>query len=175
LVKLEIASKFFNTDRTIQVYLPRSYHQEPNRRYPVLYLHDGQNMFSSAGTNICFGWGSWELDKVVDALCQVKKMQEIILVAVNNSSGRYYEYFGRHHPPNTNTNTEFENYTAFLIQELKHKIDAAYRTVPEAAHSGSMGSSVGGICSIVLAWDHPEVFGMGASLSGSFKSRAPIF
>lgn len=175
LVELEVASKFFNTDRTIQLYLPPSYHQELTPHYPVLYLHDGQNMFSSAGTNICFGWGSWELDKIVDTLCRARKMQEIILVAVNNSSGRYYEYCGRHHPLNTNTNTEFENYEAFLIQELKPQIDTAYHTRPEPANTGSMGSSMGGICSIVLAWDHPEVFGMAASLSGSFQIEGTNF
>src|SRR6185369_7278470 len=79
LVKLEMASKLVNASRTIQIYLPPSYFREPNRRYPVLYLHDGQNMFSSAGTNICFGWGNWELDKTVDELCRTRKMREIIL------------------------------------------------------------------------------------------------
>ena len=175
LVKLEISSRCFNAERTIQIYLPPSYHREPNRRYPALYLHDGQNLFSSAGTNICFGWGNWELDKTVDELSRTRKMQEVILVAIDNSPARYAEYCGRHHPPNTNTNTAFENYTAFLTRELKPKIDAAYRTLPDAAHTGSMGSSLGGICSIVLSWDHPEVFGMGASLSGSFQIEGTNF
>src|SRR5664280_2832026 len=75
-LKQEVISQFLNGPRTVRIYLPPSYHREPNRRYPVLYLHDGQNIFSSAGTNICFGWGSWELDKTVDDLCQAKKMQE---------------------------------------------------------------------------------------------------
>jgi enterochelin esterase-like enzyme len=115
------------------------------------------------------------LDKTVDELCQAKKMQEIILVAVNNSSGRYAEYCGQHHPANTNTNTEFENYTSFLIQELKPRIDAQFHTRPEPANTGTMGSSMGGICSIVLAWDHPEFFGMAASLSGSFQIEGTNF
>jgi predicted alpha/beta superfamily hydrolase len=57
----------------------------------------------------------------------------------------------------------------FLIQELKPKIDSDYRTGPEPEHTGIMGSSLGGICSMVLAWDHPEVFGRAASLSGAFQ------
>ena len=175
LVKLEMASKLVNASRTIQIYLPPSYFREPNRRYPVLYLHDGQNMFSSAGTNICFGWGNWELDKTVDELCRTRKMREIILVAVNNSSGRYTEYCGRHHPAHTNTNTEFESYTSFLIQELKPRIDSQFHTRPEPANTGTMGSSLGGICSIVLAWDLPEVFGMAAGLSGSFQIEGTNF
>lgn len=65
----------------------------------MLYLHDGQNVFSSAGTNGAFGWGSWELDRTVDALCRAGKMQEIIVVAVDNSFARLEESGGRHHVP----------------------------------------------------------------------------
>src|SRR5512137_1933519 len=50
----DIASQFLTEPRTVRVYLPPSYEREPHRRYPVLYLHDGQNVFSSAGTNICW-------------------------------------------------------------------------------------------------------------------------
>src|ERR1017187_1759497 len=165
----EVTSRFLTAPRTVRIYLPPSYRLELNRRYPALYLHDGQNVLSSAGTNICFGWGSWDLDKTVDELCQARKMQEIILVAVDNTKARYAEYCGRHHSAETNGNTEFENYTAFLIRELKPKIDSSYRTRPEPANTGIMGSSLGGICSIVLAWEHPDVFGRGASLSGAFQ------
>jgi enterochelin esterase-like enzyme len=102
-------------------------------------------------------------------------MQEVILVAVNNSPARYAEYCGQHHSGATNTNTQFENYVSFLIHELKPKIDSAYRTRPEPANTGTMGSSMGGICSIVLAWDHPELFGKAASLSGAFQVEKTNF
>ena len=102
-------------------------------------------------------------------------MQEIILVAVDNSGGRYAEYCGRHHSVETNANTEFENYAAFLVRELKPKIDSSYRTRPEQAKTGVMGSSMGGICSIILAWDYPEVFGRAASLSGAFQVENTSF
>jgi predicted alpha/beta superfamily hydrolase len=175
LLKQEVASKFLSCSRTVRIYLPASYYLEPNHRYPVLYLHDGQNLFSSAGTNICFGWGNWELDKTVDALCQAKKIQELMLVAVDNTSARYLEYCGRHHPPDTNANTEFENYASFLVRELKPKIDSDYRTKPEPANTGLLGSSMGGLCSIVLAWEHPDVFGRAASLSGAFQVEETHF
>lgn len=158
-----------------RIYLPPSYYREADHRYPVLYLHDGQNVFSSAGTNICFGWGNWELDKTVDNLCREGKMQETILVAVDNSAARYAEYCGRHNPADMNSNTEFEHYTAFLIRELKPKIDSDYRTRPEPSATGVMGSSMGGICSIVLAWEHPEIFGRAASLSGAFQVEGTNF
>src|ERR1043165_6916644 len=90
----QIASRYLGADRTVRIYLPPSYESKPRRRYPVLYLHDGQNVFSSAGSNCCFGWGSWELDKTVDELCAVGRMREIIMVAVDHSRSRYKEYRG---------------------------------------------------------------------------------
>ncbi|MDD5140597.1 MAG: alpha/beta hydrolase-fold protein [Verrucomicrobiales bacterium] len=167
LLDTNLPSKFFGWNRGIHIYLPPSYSTQPQRRYPVLYLHDGQNVFSSAGTNAAFGWGSWELDKTADALARAGKMQEIIMVALDNSWGRREEYGGLHHPTNSTTNTAFEKYTAFLLTELKPRIDREYRTLPGPAHTAVMGSSLGGICGVVLAWDHPEIFGGAASLSGS--------
>src|SRR5947209_757866 len=121
-LKDDVASRFLKATRTVRIYLPASYRLEPKHRYPVLYLHDGQNVFSSAGTNVCFGWGNWELDKTVDELCRSQKIQDLILVAIDNSSARYAEYCGRHRSAGADTNTDFENYTAFLVKELKPKI-----------------------------------------------------
>jgi len=172
----EMTSKYFPQPRTVRIYLPPSYEQATARKFPVLYLHDGQNVFSFAGTNAGFGWGSWELDKTADELSKSGKMQEMIMVAVDNSGlGRYAEYCGAHHPEGAATNTAFENYTAFLLQELKPKIDAKYRTRHESPQTAVMGSSMGGICSLVLAWEHPEVFGRTASLSGAFMVEKTNF
>ena len=175
LLETNPPSKFFGWNRGLHIYLPPSYSTEPKRRYPVLYLHDGQNVFSSAGTNCAFGWGSWELDKTVDELSRAGKMQEIIMVAVDNSFARYDEYCGRHHATNTSTNTAFENYAAFLLAELKPHMDREYRTQSDPAHTGVMGSSMGGICSLVLAWERPDIFGGAASLSGAFMVEQTNF
>jgi predicted alpha/beta superfamily hydrolase len=174
LIKGEVVhSLHLGADRTIHVCLPTSYEKETSRRYPVLYLHDGQNIFSTAGTNIAFGWGSWQLDKTADNLARAGKMQEIIIVAVDNSPDRHQEYYGNFDLFQTNTTTTrptpFENYAAFLVTELKPQIDREYRTKYDAANTGIMGSSLGGICSVELAWEHPEIFGRAASLSGSFS------
>jgi enterochelin esterase-like enzyme len=184
----QIKSRYLKTNRTFRVYLPPSYDREPKRRYPVLYLNDGQNVFSSAGENCCFGWGSWEIDRTVDALCTSKKMDEIIMVAVNNSRSRYQEYRGPA-PVSTNRSAaarqrpaaksadddRFESYAAFLIKELKPKIDREFRTLKSARHTGLIGSSLGGICSVALAWEHPNSFGAAASLSGSFQIEKRYF
>jgi enterochelin esterase-like enzyme len=154
-------------ERTVRIYLPASYRTNTAGQYPVLYLHDGQNVFSFAGTNVAFGWGSWELDRTADRLAAESKMQEIIMVAVDNSPARLAEYGGAHHN-GTNELTPYEKYEAFLLKELKPGIDSRYRTLSKPADTAVMGSSMGGLCSLVLAWEHPEVFGGAASLSGAF-------
>jgi predicted alpha/beta superfamily hydrolase len=164
-----VPSQIFGSPRTVHIYLPPEYSETPAKRFPVLYLHDGQNVFSTAGTNIAFGWGNWELDLTADRLVREKKMRPIIMVAVDNwGAARMREYSG-HHSSEANTNASFDNYSAFLVRELKPYIDRKFRTLPEAAHTGLMGSSLGGLCSAVMAWEHPEVFGNAASLSGSFS------
>ncbi len=165
LVEEKVISKRLESQRTIRIYLPPSYSKTPQKRFPVLYLHDGQNVFSPAGPHACFGWGNWELDKIVDDLSIAEKMREIIMVAVDNGRSRYQEYRG---PATHDDDSRFEDYSAFLIKELKPKIDREYRTLRTAANTGVMGSSLGGICSLALAWDHSKTFGLAASLSGSF-------
>jgi predicted alpha/beta superfamily hydrolase len=91
------------------------------------------------------------------------------MVAVDNwGAARMREYSGRH-ATGTNTDGSFDHYVNFLIDELKPYIDQNYRTLPDAAHTALMGSSLGGLCSAVVGWEHPEVFGNAAGLSGSFS------
>jgi len=181
LIKDEvIASPVLGTSRVIHVHLPPSYDRQTARYYPVLYVQDGQNIFSSAGTNIAFGWGNWQLDKTTDELVRGQKMQEVILVAVDNSADRREEYDWRVNWPKTNAlpagvPTAFEKYSTFLITELKRHIDREYRTRPGPADTGLMGSSLGGFFSLVLAWEHPEIFGRVACLSGSFQVEQTNF
>jgi len=176
LLDTTISSRFLGRDRGVHVYLPASYRTDLTRRYPALYLHDGQNVFSSFGLDTTFGWGSWELDRTVDELCRQKKMQEIIMIGVDNSSARSEEYSGKRHVQGeSSTKTAFGRYEEFLIRELKPRMDHEYRTLPEAAHTAVMGSSLGGLCSLVLAWDNPEVFGAAACLSGAFTVLRPNF
>jgi len=177
-----IPSSALGGDRTIRIYLPPSYDSAPQRRYPVLYLHDGQNVFSSAGPGVAFGWGNWELDLTADRLVAENKMREIIMVAIDNSPMRYQEYRGpardwseaerrnsRRRIIDPGDNTRYEAYRRFLIDELKPRLDGEFRTLTNAANTGVLGSSMGGICSLALAWDRPDVFGLAASISGAYQ------
>lgn len=174
--------------RLVRVHTPPSYALESTRRYPVLYAHDGQNLFTSAGTNIAFGWGNWALDQTADQLAHDGRVREFLIVAIDHSPRRYQEYRGRARPytatelaalkrppPAAGDETAFRAYARFLIHELKPCIDREFRTLPDAAHTATLGASLGGICSVTLAWEYPESFGAAASLSGSFQIEGRYF
>ncbi len=169
----QFSSEVLQTNRFIRIYLPPSYRSDSQKRYPVLYVHDGQNAFTTAGPYAAFGWGPWNLDSTADQLSREGKMREIIMVAIDCSSQRYKDYRGPV-PPSTN-NAAYIKYAKFLITELKPKIDREYRTLKDAANTGLLGSSMGGICSLALAWENPEVFGAAASLSGAFQVESRFF
>ena len=180
LPEQKIESRHLGDARGVRVYLPPSYDSAPRKRYPVLYLHDGQNVFSPAGTHCCFGWGSWELDTTADRLVAEGRMREIIMVAVDSNRARYKEYRGLLYEAdgtrptiaavtNDGGNARFEAYAKFLVEELKPWIDREFRTLKTPASTGVMGASLGGIGSLSLAWENPKTFGLAASLSGSFQ------
>lgn len=171
----KIPSAALGGSRTIRVYLPPSYRDHPNHRYPVLYAHDGQNLFTSAGTNVAFGWGNWELDRTADALSREGKMREIIIVGVDNSPARFAEYGGARRGAAATSRTAFECYATFLIEELKPYVDRHYRTQTDARGTAVLGASLGGLCSVLLAWERPDVFGGAACLSGSFQVNSTNF
>lgn len=142
--------------RDIVVWLPPSYANAPEKRYPVLYMHDGQNVFDPRTSYLGV---DWQVDEVADSLIRAGEMEEIIIVGVNNSDDRRAEY----------SDTEKGRaYMKFLIEKLKPFIDATYRTQPERQNTAVMGSSMGGLISFLLAWHHPEVFSQAACLSPAF-------
>lgn len=181
-----VYSDILRTDRTVRICLPARYGEEPSRRYPVIYVHDGQNAFTTAGPHAAFGWGNWQLDATARDLAAAGKMAEIILVAIDCSSRRYREYRGpaaatfAAAEPNPRWDSSEENapylrYARFLARELKPQIDREFRTLPGPAHTGLIGSSMGGVASLALGWQYPRVFGRVASLSGAFQVENRAF
>ena len=171
----QVESRILNSSRTVRIALPPSYTPGEASRFPVLYLQDGQNVFSTAGPHSCFGWGSWQVDRSAARLAAAGRAREVILVAVDNTPQRYVEYRG----PSSSTASPdgaggsardpHVRYRRFLIEELKPIIDREFRTCPGPAHTGILGSSMGGLCSLAIAWEHPEVFGLAGCLSGAFQ------
>jgi enterochelin esterase-like enzyme len=142
--------------RDVVVWLPPSYHSSPEKRYPVLYAHDGQNLFDPA---TAFAGRDWRLDEVASDLIAEHKMQEILIVGIYNTPDRGTEYTG---------SRVGKRYATFVAKELKPYIDSIYRTVPGPENTGVLGSSLGGLISFFMGWWFPETFGRIACMSGSF-------
>ncbi len=142
--------------RDIQVWLPPSY-RKSRKRYPVLYMHDGQNLFDPA-TSFC--GQDWKLDETAMLLMKRGIVEEFIVVGVANTPDRMEEY--------NLFRPKGKAYASFLMQVLKPFIDATYRTSPEREQTAVGGSSMGGLFSFQLGWLHPEVFSMAACLSPAF-------
>ncbi len=172
---LPFASQILGEERIVRIYFPPGYDQDHQARFPVLYIHDGQNVLSTAGPGVAFGWGSWEVDRTAERLAAEGRMREIMVVTVDNSPRRMREYRGPRRPQEAQPDsmapepTPFHLYMRFLVEELKPWVDQLYRTLPGPSDTGIMGSSLGGICSLAMAWERPGIFGGAASLSGSFQ------
>ncbi|HEU0013440.1 MAG TPA: alpha/beta hydrolase-fold protein [Longimicrobium sp.] len=147
--------------RRVWIYLPPDY-ATTDRRYPVLYMHDGQNVFDAA-TSFA---GEWGVDETLDSLHAAGDPGAIV-VAVDNGGGRRLdEYSPWTHP--RHGGGEGDAYVDFLALTLKPFIDARYRTRPEREHTGVAGSSMGGLISLYAALKHPDVFGRAGVFSPAF-------
>ena len=143
--------------RDIVVWLPSNYEQDNNKRYPVFYMHDGQNVFDPATSS--FGY-DWRIDEVADSLSKVEVINDIIIVAIYNTSDRGLEY--------THSALGYK-YMDFIVSKLKPFIDAEYRTLTDCENTAIAGSSLGGLISFMLVWNYPQVFSKAACLSPAFK------
>jgi len=142
--------------RDVVVWLPPSYETSAEKRYSVLYVHDGQNAFDPTTS---FLGVDWQIDETADRLIRVGKMQEVIIVAISNTGDRRQEY---------SDTARGRAYMKFVVEKLKPFIDKTYRTRPEREHTAVMGSSLGGLISFLLLWNYPEVFSQAACLSPAF-------
>jgi len=142
--------------RDVIVWLPPGYETNTDLRYPVLYVHDGQNAFDPTTS---FLGADWQIDEMADRLIREKKLQEIIVVGIYNTDDRREEY---------SDTAKGRAYMRFIVEKLKPFIDHEYRTQPEREHTAVMGSSMGGLISFLLVWNHPQVFSEAACLSPAF-------
>jgi predicted alpha/beta superfamily hydrolase len=156
-------SKHLEWDHTLLVLRPPGYDADPNRRYPVLYLHDGQNVFDKA-TSV---GEEWRVDETAMGLITAGAIEPLIIVGIyNTGEHRIDEY-----TPTVDTEKKHggkaDQYGRMLIEEIKPFIDREYRTRPDAGSTGLAGSSLGGLLTLHLGICHPGVFGKIAALSAS--------
>ncbi len=148
--------------RDVRIYLPRGYNENTNRYYPVLYMHDGQNVFYPGGD-----WGCWNADSIADKEISQGRMREAIIVAVDCTDRRNYEYS----PPCDNYEGTGQGtgdkYASFLVHNVRPTIDTHYRTLNDRANTLTAGSSMGGLISTYL--------GLGTNVFGKIGAFSPAF
>ncbi len=165
----QFESMILRNRRDVLVYLPLGYRRARTRRFPVLYLQDGQNVFDAATS---FGGVEWNADETAQRLAEGKLIEPVIIVAVaNTGENRIHEYAptpGRIDPEKrARSKGLLRKYGRFLIEELKPVIDATYRTLPDAKFTGLGGSSLGGLATLSLGLWFPDVFTRLAVMSPS--------
>ena len=166
-------SKFVDF-RNVDVWCPPGYEHHDDR-YPVLYMHDGQNIFDHPSA---YGGESWQVDQAMRRLIDAGKVRQAIVVGVWNSPIRWREYLPqrpydaptlqKHHPffleqaggPPTS-----DAYLRFLVDELKPFIDSRYRTLPDQQNTFVMGSSMGALISLYAICEYPWIFGGAGCIS----------
>lgn len=144
----------FLGDRPVLVYLPPSYDTDPTRRFPVLYMHDGQNLFDR---RTAFQGIEWQADETAERLIRAGQIEPLIIVAIGNTAARVAEYTPTR-DPGYPTGGQADQYARLIIEELKPEIDGRYRTRPDAASTGVAGSSLGGLVSMHFGLTHSDVF-----------------
>lgn len=150
--------------REVQVWLPPGYGRDTARRYPVLYLHDGQNVFDAVAAG-----AEWGVDETALRLVQAGAVAPLIVVAVASNGDRVRDYTPL---PATGGALQGQGggaaaYGRYLVHELKPLIDARYRTLPGRETTAVGGSSLGGLVSMWLLLQHGDVFGAGLVVSPS--------
>lgn len=136
------------TQKKIWVYLPKEY-QNSKKSYPVIYMHDGQNLFDDKTSYV----GEWKIDEYLDT---IDKNQSIIIGIEHGNEKRIDELT----PYNTEKygGGKADDYLNFIIKTLKPHIDLNYRTLTKKKHTAIWGSSLGGLISLYAVIKYPETF-----------------
>lgn len=159
-----VTSQYVAT-RNVIVYLPPGYDDAANAdaRYPVLYMHDGQNLFDASTAYA----GEWNADATAERLINAGTIAPLIIVGVYNVGPKRIHDYTPVPDPDYPEGGGADAYANFLIQELKPMIDARYRTLPDAANTGVGGSSLGGLVSAYFGLTHSDVFSRIVAMSPS--------
>jgi len=161
-----IRSWYLNNSRDLDIYLPPAYDREPGKRFPVLYMHDGNNLFFP---ELAFGGMPWQVDKMLNRLISHRLVEDLIVVGVHNTPGRDNEYtWTRMQTRWGSEGGNGERYAHFLVNEAKPLVDHHYRTLSGPEETGVMGSSLGGLISFYLGLYFPHVFRKIGMVSPSF-------
>ncbi len=165
---------------TVWVWLPREYDRDRNRRFRVIYMHDGQNLFDKRHA----GYGhEWQIDETIDRMSASATLSPAIVVGIASPTARYATLFPEklfaYLPPAFQARVRTidlgaekgaeklmgDAYLRFLVGELKPWVDGQFRTHPDRRHTAVMGSSMGGLMSLYAMGEYPQIFGQAAAVS----------
>ena len=149
--------------RTVRIYTPDAYDASPKQRFPVLYMHDGQNVFAHPESSV---YETWCANATLEQLVSEGRVEPWIIVAVDSTSDRLAEY-SPWDEPRSHVRARGEPYVRFVVDTLKPYVDSVYRTRQGPQWTGVMGSSLGGLISLYLGWKHPELLARIGGLSPS--------
>ncbi|CAN5180946.1 hypothetical protein BH11PSE10_BH11PSE10_11440 [soil metagenome] len=164
-----LAMPGLNRTRTVRLYLPPSYAASPDKRYPVIYMHDGQNLFDAATSYA----GEWRVDETLNELARTRGFEAIVVGIDNGGERRMAEM-----SPTLNAKigaSEGPQYLAFIVDVVKPLIDKSYRTRPDRLNTALMGSSMGGLISHAGLLRYPAVFGRLGVFSPSYWVSPVMF
>ena len=156
-------------ERTVRIYLPPGY-ERGAQRYPVLYMHDGQNLFDEATAYVGKEWG---VDETLNTLAKSRGLR-IIVVGIDNGGGDRIRELNAWDNPQYGRG-EGEQYMAFVADVLKPWVDRHYRTRPDRRHTAIMGSSMGGLISSYAISRYPAVFGAAGIFSPAYWLAPQVF
>ena len=174
IIRLKAFNSNYVDSRNVDIWLPENY--DHNKKYPVIYMHDGQMLFDSSET---WNHQEWQVDEVLGELIAQKKIRECIVVGIwNNREYRYSEYFPQKVIINiqedereiilTNqlmSKPQADNYLLFLTEELKPYVDENFSTLSDRLNTFIMGSSMGGLISLYALCEYPNIFGAAVCMS----------
>jgi len=159
----QLRSQYLGSAHDVIVYLPPGYDEERDRRYPVLYMQDGQNLFDDATS---FS-GAWHLDDATAQAIAAGQLAPVIIVGIANAGAYRIEEYTPTRDAAKRAGGKADRYGRMLVEELKPFIDGEYRTLPDARNTGIGGSSLGGLVSLYLALKYSGIFWNVAVISPS--------
>ena len=161
-VVTDFESQILGNKRQLTIYVPPGYDDRAERRYPVLYMQDGQNLFDNFRA---FGGQAWRLRDAADEAIGARTMRPAIIVGVDHAAEKRIDEYTPTHDESRSAGGKADDYARLLLEEVKPTIDARYRTIADDVGTG--GSSLGGLAALHLALKQPAVFRRAAVMSPS--------
>ncbi|MBC7789113.1 MAG: alpha/beta hydrolase [Anaerolineae bacterium] len=162
---VEFRSRHLAGERKVLIYLPPGYSAQPLRRFPVLYLHDGQNLFNHPQAD-----GSverWSCELTIDALLQKGNVEPLIVVGIWNAGHERIEEYAPTRNERLGAGGKLVQHGEMIVRDLKPFVDSHYRTLSNASNTGIGGSSLGALASLYLGISNSATFGKILAISPS--------